>query len=240
LDMGFSRIARHGLRSLGGGGPGVPSAERGFVMSLSHPGHDPRPASLAVARPRGNGGGLVLALLALLCVAASSRAAAQDAGERTTGELRSWVIASAGGSGASASYHLTASLGQPTPAGPGGSENFGISAGFWVAVSGAADVVIAEPLESFLNRLHGSVPNPFSRQATLRFDVAEIAPVELFVYDVEGRIIRRLAHGVHAPGRYVAAWDGRDDTGRPVASGVYLYRLEIRDFSAVRKLVLLK
>jgi flagellar hook assembly protein FlgD len=52
--------------------------------------------------------------------------------------------------------------------------------------------------------------------------------------------VRTLVSGVRSAGRYVAQWDGRNDAGAPVGSGVYFYRMTAGNFSAVRKMVLLK
>jgi hypothetical protein len=52
--------------------------------------------------------------------------------------------------------------------------------------------------------------------------------------------VATLYSGHHAPGAHSVAWDGRDDSGRGVASGIYFVRLEARDFQASRKMVLLK
>jgi flagellar hook assembly protein FlgD len=63
--------------------------------------------------------------------------------------------------------------------------------------------------------------------------------VELGVYDVRGALVKTLVRGTIAPGRHVAAWDGRDGAGRPVAKGVYLVRLATRDFQTSAKAVYL-
>jgi len=60
------------------------------------------------------------------------------------------------------------------------------------------------------------------------------------VYDVHGARVRTLVTGTKSPGRYVAQWDGRNDTGSPVSSGVYFYRMVTTNFASTRKMVLLK
>ncbi|MEE9271100.1 MAG: FlgD immunoglobulin-like domain containing protein, partial [Candidatus Krumholzibacteria bacterium] len=59
-------------------------------------------------------------------------------------------------------------------------------------------------------------------------------------YDVTGARVRTLVNGQKSAGRFVALWDGRNDHGNPVGSGVYFYRLVMRNFTQTRKLVLLK
>jgi hypothetical protein len=83
-------------------------------------------------------------------------------------------------------------------------------------------------------------PNPFRPGGTLAFSVGEAGPVRLAIYDVRGALVRTLADGFVGPGRHDRAWDGRDNAGRPVASGVYFVRLCQGREEADRKLVLLR
>ena len=91
-------------------------------------------------------------------------------------------------------------------------------------------------------RLHGNWPNPFNASTTIAFDVERTAPVRLVVYDVLGRRVRVLHGGeTLTAGHYRTAWNGRDDEGRPAASGVYLYRLTAgEDFTAVGRMALIR
>ena len=76
-------------------------------------------------------------------------------------------------------------------------------------------------------RLYASYPNPFSASTTVRFDLLESSRVKLAVYDMAGRVTRRLDERAFAtPGSYLVAWDGRGDDGRAAPPGVYFYRLE--------------
>jgi flagellar hook assembly protein FlgD len=64
--------------------------------------------------------------------------------------------------------------------------------------------------------------------------------VRLSVYDVRGRCVARLADGHHEAGTVETVWNGRDDSGREAASGIYFARLETENYSAVRKMTLLR
>ncbi len=88
--------------------------------------------------------------------------------------------------------------------------------------------------------LHQNAPNPFNPATSIRFDLKEKGFVSLRVYDASGRMIRVLARGERAAGRYVEAWDGRDEAGRNVASGVYFCRLEAGTFTSAKKMLLLR
>lgn len=96
----------------------------------------------------------------------------------------------------------------------------------------------ALPLASALRQ---NFPNPFNPETTISFDLADQAVVSLTVYDVSGQTVRELIRGEdYSAGRYEHLWDGRDNRGTPVASGLYLYRIETDNFTAMKKMVLLK
>jgi len=89
--------------------------------------------------------------------------------------------------------------------------------------------------------LHQNYPNPFNPTTTIRYDVpVGGADVDLAIYDVAGRLVKRLAAGFQQPGAKTAVWDGRNDSGSQVATGVYFYRLHAGAFVSTRKMVLLK
>ncbi|MFH1221412.1 MAG: FlgD immunoglobulin-like domain containing protein [Candidatus Eisenbacteria bacterium] len=88
-----------------------------------------------------------------------------------------------------------------------------------------------------------NLPNPFSSGTMLRFSIPSASPVDLKVFDVRGRLVRTLlssGSGVAAPGIHTISWDGTDDYGRLVASGVYFSRLEACRQVTGRKLVILR
>lgn len=89
-------------------------------------------------------------------------------------------------------------------------------------------------------RLHPAVPNPFNPRTTVRFDLARAAAVQLEVYDLQGRRVRTLASGRFEAGEHAVAWDGNDDGGAGVASGVYLIQLRGDDFAETRQVTLVK
>jgi hypothetical protein len=74
--------------------------------------------------------------------------------------------------------------------------------------------------------LHRAEPNPFGPGTTIRYAVGATGRVTLAVYDLAGRRVRLLEEGELAAGLHQTEWDARDDSGRPVSSGVYFYRLE--------------
>jgi hypothetical protein len=90
------------------------------------------------------------------------------------------------------------------------------------------------------SRLYPAVPNPFNPTTTLRIDLARASFAVWRIYDVRGRLVRELHRGDLAAGPHSRVWDGTDDRGRPVASGVYFQRVVAGEFRQTGKLVLLK
>jgi hypothetical protein len=90
-------------------------------------------------------------------------------------------------------------------------------------VTGASAVGDAAPPARVV--LHGAVPNPFNPRTTIRFALPAEQHVRLDVHSVDGRLVRRLLDGRMTVGAHDITWDGRDEDGREVASGVYFHRL---------------
>jgi FlgD Ig-like domain len=95
------------------------------------------------------------------------------------------------------------------------------------------------PAAAFLAQ---NIPNPFNPTTRIQYGVpaGNSASVRLVIYDTAGRQVRELVRGTEAPGVHSALWDGRDDSGRRVSSGIFYYRLLVAGQSMTRKLVLLK
>jgi hypothetical protein len=101
------------------------------------------------------------------------------------------------------------------------------------------------PIQSFsmpsvATRLEQNSPNPFNPETAIRFSLASKENVTLAVYDVSGRLVRMLTSGTQDVGTHSITWDGRNDAGSTVSSGVYFYRLDAGKFSATKKMVMLK
>jgi outer membrane protein assembly factor BamB len=88
--------------------------------------------------------------------------------------------------------------------------------------------------------LHANVPNPFNPETVIAFDLAQDSPVQLVVYDVLGQQVRSLVAGFLPAGAQRVLWDGRNQRGAQVGSGVYFYRLEAGEFVQTRRMMLLK
>ena len=85
-------------------------------------------------------------------------------------------------------------------------------------------------------------PNPFNPATTIRYDLPEAGHVVLRIYSLNGQLVRSLVNDQFNAGRHTVEWDGRDETGRTVSSGIYLYRLVVDGgrYMATRRMVFLK
>jgi hypothetical protein len=88
--------------------------------------------------------------------------------------------------------------------------------------------------------LHPNYPNPFNPATTLAFSVGERSLVTIGVYDVAGRRVSLLVDSEFDPGAYSVRWDGRDDSGRHVASGTYFARMSTGNSVFERKMTVIK
>jgi len=90
------------------------------------------------------------------------------------------------------------------------------------------------------NALGQNYPNPFNAETLISYTLAQDGPVHLRVYNLSGQQIRTLIQARQTAGRQEAKWDGKDSSGRAVASGVYLYRLHSGTALRTKKLLLLR
>lgn len=89
--------------------------------------------------------------------------------------------------------------------------------------------------------LQQNIPNPFNPHTTISFEVPDGgAEISLRIYDVSGRLVRTLIDGHEPSGARTATWDGRNDEGKSMASGIYYYRMTMPEFSEQKKMILLR
>ncbi|MCC7262644.1 MAG: T9SS type A sorting domain-containing protein [Candidatus Latescibacteria bacterium] len=88
--------------------------------------------------------------------------------------------------------------------------------------------------------LHPNYPNPFNPSTTIRFSLPRAGEAELCIYNLMGQRVATLMYGVQEAGPHVLQWNGRDEQGRELASGVYFYRLQAGGRVETRKLLLLR
>ena len=97
-----------------------------------------------------------------------------------------------------------------------------------------SEVIVTE-YELFQN-----YPNPFNSVTTIKFNLPTDSNVSLTMYNCVGEAVRALVNREINAGKHDVIWDGRNDHGIPVSSGLYLYRLQAGNFSAVKKMILIR
>ena len=103
-----------------------------------------------------------------------------------------------------------------------------------------ATVAVDDLPQPTVTKLMGGSPNPFNPRTTVAFTVGRTGLVRIAVYDLTGREVTELVASVYEPGEHTVGWNGTDATGRTVASGVYVVRMEAAGESQTCKLLLTK
>ena len=120
---------------------------------------------------------------------------------------------------------------------------------FKVTPENLANAVLSVRLDSIgkpgQNQLLQNYPNPFNPETWIPYQLSEDSPVSVSIYDTTGKLIRTLSLGFQSAGFYnshgrAAYWDGRNELGERVASGIYFYQLTTPSFHHTRRLVILK
>ena len=142
----------------------------------------------------------------------------------------------AGGLATGGTYQLGGTLGQPD-AGVHTGGSYKVLGGFWVSVPyGLVDVEPVDPTPRVFV-MRAPMPNPFQNSTLIAFELPEPRPVEMTVHSVDGRSVRRLLREERGVGRHGVTWDGRNDAGWIMPSGLYFVRLLAGPYSATQRLV---
>jgi len=159
-----------------------------------------------------------------------------------TGQVQQpWISINSGGltEQSSTNYIAGLSCGQ-TVSGISQSTNYKVNFGFWqVKISTDVQEIPTAELPSTYS-LAQNYPNPFNPSTVIEFTVPVRGDVRVSVYNLLGQRVATLVNQPMSPGTYRTDWNGRDEAGNPVASGIYFYRLEAEQFLKTRKMILLK
>jgi hypothetical protein len=152
------------------------------------------------------------------------------------------VLSESGGRAESSDYLLDYSVGQVAVGPSMGSDHIEWG-GFW----GWSPWQIFAPVEEGTRQslpdgyvLHQNYPNPFNPETKISYQLPGFKTVSLVIYNVKGQVVRRLVHEDQIPGVHEVVWNGTDQWGRVVSSGVYFYQLTAGQFHQMRKMLLLK
>ena len=117
-----------------------------------------------------------------------------------------------------------------------------ITLDFWMEMSYSGPLAIAGEigLQPGQFKLHQAYPNPFNPTTTLKYEMGSAGPVSINVFDVSGHKIRSLYNGIQIPGLHEVRWDAKNDNGRSMSSGVYLFKVNVNGKTHTAKTLLLK
>ena len=121
-------------------------------------------------------------------------------------------------------------------------ENINVLWGFWISDHVATDAETENLAPQFIFELKQNFPNPFNPVTTIRYSVGGHSQtfINIKIFDVKGALVRTLVNEYKAPGVYHALWDGKNESGHSVSSGIYFYRLQGDTVMKTKKLVLLR
>ena len=114
------------------------------------------------------------------------------------------------------------------------------SAPTFSAIIEKSSVEANEEIIPLITALNGNYPNPFNPITTIHYQLSQPGKVDLVIYNLKGQKIKNLVHIHQEAGMKSAQWDGKDDSGRAVSSGVYFYRLNAGKYDKTMKMILMK
>jgi len=105
----------------------------------------------------------------------------------------------------------------------------------WGSSSCYEDIIIPSVAE-----LHANYPNPFNPSTTISFNINKPSPVTIDIFNSKGQRVKRLVNGNMSAGSHNVVWNGVDETGNAVSSGMYFYKMTSNGFSAMKKMTMVK
>lgn len=102
----------------------------------------------------------------------------------------------------------------------------------------ASQKLVEKVIKSF--QLYQNYPNPFNPSTTIEYEIPETGLVEINIYNIQGRLVKKLDNSVHQSGTQKIVWNGRDNFGNTTASGVYFCQVKFAGNMLVKKLMLIK
>jgi hypothetical protein len=181
---------------------------------------------------------VVLLMLPAATPGTDTKTEARGSSLQSPYRLRTSVIGAAGSPGADNQFKTNGTLGQPSVIGIGTASDKVAYLGFWRGIY--MNLTEAEVTPAYRNELLQNYPNPFNPVTTIEFSLAHEGNCELKIFNVQGQRIRILVSERKTPGRHKVSWDGRNDRGTAVTSGIYFYRLQAGLFVSVKKMIILR
>ncbi|MGD8778750.1 MAG: T9SS type A sorting domain-containing protein [Ignavibacteria bacterium] len=102
------------------------------------------------------------------------------------------------------------------------------------------DVTISGTNDFTSFHLAQNYPNPFNPTTTINYQLPELEQVSLSIFNIKGQLVRTLVHAQQGPGNYTIIWDGLNEKGHQVSSGIYFYKLSAEKGTLTKRMLLLK
>ena len=83
-------------------------------------------------------------------------------------------------------------------------------------------------------------PNPFNPYTSIKYSLPDVSDVKIYIYDLQGKMVRKLVDAVYPVGEHFVIWNGKDDSGRIVSTGIYTYVMRTDNFSQAKKMLFIK
>ena len=157
-----------------------------------------------------------------------------------TYHIKNWSLSNGGGAVASTSFYIEESGCGGFAVGNSSSSSFSLNGGLLITAIGGSGKGAGKPVIPESYRLSQNYPNPFNPITTFEYDLPKAGDIQIQIYNNLGKVVRTFDLGYQAAGKYRIHWDGKDDNGKPLASGHYFYRMHCPEFSSVRRMLLLK
>lgn len=95
-------------------------------------------------------------------------------------------------------------------------------------------------ISPFVTALNSNYPNPFNPTTTISFSLAQAGDTQLGIYNLKGQLVRSLVNDVRNAGNHSVVWDGKDNNGNTVSSGIYYYKMTAGKYSSTKKMIMMK
>ncbi len=100
--------------------------------------------------------------------------------------------------------------------------------------------IVGSDISSSNYKLSQNYPNPFNPSTKIEYSVQTTNNIQIKIYNSLGQLVKTLVDETKIPGEYSVVWNGKDDNGSSVSSGVYFYQIQTKDFVSSKKMILLK
>ncbi len=116
-------------------------------------------------------------------------------------------------------------------------DNFKIEAAYIETSSTSSE---PEEIPGIQTELHKNYPNPFNPETTISFSLAQAGEIKITIYNIKGQKVQTLVNDQLPTGKHSAIWNGTNDNGKKVTSGIYFYKLKTDSYVETKKMMMLK